>query len=318
LKQSPLAHLRNVVDFGLLLGFVLGSAACASSSTEGERTDEERYERGRYIVEAVADCQACHTRRLPPDFAIIVGGELAGGEEFGKEFLLPGEFITPNLTPDKETGLGNWSAEEIKDAIRNGVRRDGQRLFPLMPSHFYRAMSESDLDDSVFYLQRLPARRPPIPGETQLYIKRSDIPPLPPLEGPVPPPAEDPVSQGKYLMTIGNCLTCHSPSENGQLIEERYLAGGVKITAPWGVSSTPNITPAVETGIADYTEEAFIRLMREGIKNNGQPILMNYMPWYAYKYMTDVDLKAIYVYLMSITPIENDVYRPENQFPLGN
>ena len=58
--------------------------------------------------------------------------------------------------------------------------------------------------------------------------------------------------------------------------------------------------------------------MREGIKNNGQPILMNYMPWYAYKYMTDVDLKAIYVYLMSITPIENDVYRPENQFPLGN
>ena len=319
--MDPSALARSVSFFaaaGLLFGLVVSSVAHASSSADSGRTEEERYERGRYIVEAVADCQACHTRRLPPDFAIALGPELAGGEEFGKEFLLPGEFVTPNLTPDTEDGLGNWSTEEIKSAIRDGVRRDGQPLFPLMPSHFYRAMSERDLDDAVFYLQRLPPRRKPIPGVTKLYIERSDIPLLPPMESPVPEPADDPVSQGKYLLTIGNCITCHSTTRDGQIIEERYLAGGVKISAPWAVVSTPNITPAVKTGIGEYTEEAFIRLMREGIKRNGQQIFMNYMPWYAYKFMNDIDLKAIYVYLMSVAPIENDVYRTENQFPLGN
>jgi mono/diheme cytochrome c family protein len=187
-----------------------------------------------------------------------------------------------------------------------------------MPSHFYRVLSERDLDALVFYLQRLPARRKPNPGVTELYIARSDIPPLPPINNPVPAPADDPVSQGKYLLTLGNCLTCHSPSQQGRLIKERYLAGGVKVTAPWGVVFTPNITPAAKTGIADYTEQEFIRLMREGIKRNGQQVFMNYMPWYAYKFMNDADLKAIYAYLMSVAPIENDVNRTENQFPLGN
>lgn len=319
MDPSPVARLINFFGrAGLLVGFAVGSWANASSFAHSDRTEEQRYQRGRYIVEAVADCQACHTRRAPPDFFEPVGPELAGGEEFGKEFLLPGDFVTPNLTPDKETGLGNWSTEEIKNAIRDGVRRDGQRLFPLMPSHFYRVMSEHDLDDVVFYLQKLPARKNPNPGVTELYIARSDIPPLPPISTPVPAPADDPVSQGEYLLTLGNCLTCHSPSHNGQLIKERYLAGGVKVTAPWGVLITPNITPAAKTGIGEYTEVEFIRLMREGIKRNGQKMFMNYMPWYAYKFMNDADLKAIYVYLMSVAPIENDVYQTENQFPLGN
>ena len=136
--------------------------------------------------------------------------------------------------------------------------------FRLCRPHFYRVMSERDLDDLVFYLQRLPARRKPNSRATELYIARSDIPPLPPISTPVAAPAEDPVSQGKYLLMLGNCLTCHSPTHKGQLIKERYLAGGVKVTAPWGVVFTPNITPAARTGIGEYTEEEFIRLMREG------------------------------------------------------
>ncbi len=318
-SSSPMERLINFLSpAGVLLVLVVGSTADASSPADGDRTEEQRYQRGRYIVEAVADCQACHTRRQPPDFAEIHGPEWAGGEEFGKEFLLPGEFVTPNLTPDTVDGLGNWSTEEIKNAIRDGIRRDGQRLHPLMPSHFYRAMSENDLDDVVFYLQQLPPRRKPIPEVTKLYIERSDIPPLPPIDTPVPEPAGDPVSQGEYLLTVASCHTCHSATRKGQIIKERYLAGGVKITAPWAVLSTPNITPAVKTGIGEYTEEEFIRLMREGIKRNGQPMFMNYMPWYIYKHMTDKDLKAIYTYLMSLPPIEIDIYRPENQLPLGN
>ena len=92
------------------------------------------------------------------------------------------------------------------------------------------------------------------------------------------------------------------------------MAGGVLITAPWATVAPPNITPAEKTGVAGYTEEEFFRLMRDGIKRNGARLLFNYMPWYVYKNMTDADIKAVYAYMMSVPPIENDVNDPNNQF----
>lgn len=300
------------------LGGIAGLALAGLAAAGPEANDESaRVARGRYLAEAVFDCQGCHTRRNPEDFSQPIGPEWAGGEEFGAEWLLPGEFITPNITPDRQTGIGNWTTAEIKRAIRDGLNRDGERLFPLMPAHFYRSMSDADLDALVAYLQSLPPRRKPREGGVELDFPRAAIPPLPPLEGPVAGPGDDPLERGRYLLVLANCLTCHSPSREGRLIESRYLAGGVRITAPFGVLSTPNITPDRATGIGDYTEADFIRLMREGIKKDGAPLYLNYMPWYVYRNMTDADLRDMFRYLQSIEAIENNVYDPANQFPLG-
>ncbi len=302
--------------WALLLSVFAPPLVLASSPEEAEAVDL-RYQRGWYMAEAIGDCQGCHTKRNPPDFSVPFGEEWAGGEEFGWDWKLPGSFVTPNLTPDVETGLGTWTTDDIKNAIRNGFDKDGQRLFPLMPSHYYQSMSDDDLDDLVYYLQKLPARKKPMEQETELSIAREDIPPLP-LVTHVPTPAADPVSRGRYIVVTANCLTCHTTTEKGRHIESRYMAGGVLITAPWATVVPPNITPAEKTGVAGYTEEEFFRLMRTGIKRNGARLLFNYMPWYVYKNMTDADIQAVYAYMMSVPPIENDVNDPKNQFPLGN
>ncbi|MBM61711.1 MAG: hypothetical protein CL484_02040 [Acidobacteria bacterium] len=302
---------------GMLLGLIFSSFLHGSAPLAVAPNDDERYQRGWYIAEAVVDCQGCHTRRDPPDFSIPAEAEWSGGELFGEAWLMPGDLVPPNLTPDKETGLGNWTTQQIKNAIRNGVNRDGERLFPLMPSHLYQVMSDRDLDALVYYLQSLPERKQPNDKKTKLKIKRSDISPLPTPTN-VPEPPNDPIERGKYLLTLGNCLSCHSPTLKGQIIEERYLAGGVVINTHFGVMLPPNITPAEKTGIGGYKKEEFMRLMREGITRKGVQVMLNYMPWYVYKKMTDEDLNAMYEFLMSNPPIENDIYRPENQFPLGN
>jgi hypothetical protein len=301
----------------LLVGLICGASAHSSAPIPEDPTLDERYQRGWYIAEAVVDCQGCHTRRDPPNFSIPAEAEWTGGELFGEAWLMPGDLIPPNLTQDKETGLGNWTTQEIKSAIRNGVNRDGERLFPLMPSHLYQVMSDKDLDALVYYLQSLPAKKQPNDKRTVLTIKRSDIPPLPTPTN-VPEPSNDPVERGEYLVTLGNCLSCHAPTLKGQNIEERFLAGGVRISTHFGVMLPPNITPAEKTGIGGYKEAEFFRLMRTGVTRKGTQVMMNYMPWYVYKKMTDADLSAMYAYLMSNPPIENDIYKLENQFPLGN
>lgn len=289
-----------------------GEDDAAAAATNGPSI-----ERGRYIAEAVADCTGCHTRHNPHDFAEMTGPHWAGGEEFGPEWGLPGSFVTPNVTPDPETGIGLWTPAEIKRAIRHGINREGERLFPLMPYYMYRYMSERDLDSLVMYLRSLPPHPHPSRRVSDLKIPRSAIPPQPPLQEPVPEPPTDPVGYGEYLLLIANCMTCHSPTKGGQPVPGRLLAGGVRITGPFGTISTPNITPDMKTGIGAYTEEDFIRLMKEGVKRGGAPLFLNYMPWYAYRHMTVEDLKAMYAYLRSLPPVENEVGRAENQFPLG-
>lgn len=154
----------------------------------------------------------------------------------------------------------------------------------------------------------------------------------------------DPVERGKYLVTIMDCNVCHTPTVQGpggnpvpntsRLLsrhpeklphpiwtpadmEQRNAVAlaGPMLTAwagPWGVSFAANLTPDKETGIAEWTEDAFIRAMRTG-KHQGQPngrAILPPMPWEAYKEATDEDLKAIWAYLRSIPPVKNQVPFP--------
>src|SRR5436309_11483572 len=109
-------------------------------------------ERGRYLVDTVMTCHNCHTPMGPngPQF----DRALSGGLRFDEARF---DVTASNITPDRETGIGNWSDAEIKTALQEGTRPAGHHLAPIMPSGFYAILTPGDLDGVVAYLRSLPA-----------------------------------------------------------------------------------------------------------------------------------------------------------------
>lgn len=117
--------------------------------------------RGAYLAR-IMDCGGCHTPGAligQPD----ASAELSGGDV---GFAIPnlGVFYPPNLTSDPATGLGEWSAEEIARAVREGIRPDGRQLAGAMPWRAYSGLSDADAADLAAYLKSLPARTNKVPG----------------------------------------------------------------------------------------------------------------------------------------------------------
>jgi mono/diheme cytochrome c family protein len=134
---------------------MLGTACAAQAS--------DATSRGEYLV-AIMDCGGCHT-----------GGALAGqpdpslrlaGSDIGFGAPGPGVFYPPNLTPDRETGLGDWSAAEIARAVRTGARPDGRELAPMMPWRSYAALTDDDALALAAYLKSLPPVQRKVPPPT--------------------------------------------------------------------------------------------------------------------------------------------------------
>lgn len=117
------------------------------------RAADPQMERGKYLVQIVG-CTDCHTAGHffgHPDMTRLLGGSDVG-------FGVPGHgvFVGPNLTPDKETGLGNWSAQQIATAITTGQRPDGRILAPVMPWRGFAALTKPDALAVAAYLKSLP------------------------------------------------------------------------------------------------------------------------------------------------------------------
>jgi mono/diheme cytochrome c family protein len=148
-------------------------------------------------------------------------------------------------------------------------------------------------------------------------------------QGPAAKRAADRVERGRYLVTIAACHDCHSPKVDQQMTPDpaRPLSGRPSTTAPpvqgtndirasldltawagpWGNSYAANLTPDPETGIgARYDEAAFIKTIRTGKKPEGEALAPP-MPWNVYAKMTDEDLKAVFAYLRTLTPVKNFV-----------
>jgi len=104
--------------------------------------DEPTLRRGKYLVESVLSCGNCHSPRTP-DNSVIPGRELSGGRTYDT----PAFYVTPgNLTSDPETGLGAWTAEDVKQALTRGVRPNGLPLAPMMRTAFFKPLTEEDLE----------------------------------------------------------------------------------------------------------------------------------------------------------------------------
>jgi mono/diheme cytochrome c family protein len=267
-------------------------------------------ERGQYLVEVIGACGNCHS---PKGSA----GELPGKHMAGGFVIEEAEFgvaVTPNITPDRETGIGAWNDVEIVRALREGKGRDGRTLGPPMPYALYRDLSDADVKAMVAYLRTLPAIK------NRVARSRYTIA-LPPSYGPpvgvvADPPKGDLARYGAYLAgPVAHCVECHTVSRpDGRLDATRLLAGGRRFRGPFGTSYAANITPDRETGIGAWTDAQIVAGIY-GIKPNGQPVLPP-MPWPYYAgRLAEGDLKAIIAYLRSLPPVRNVVPRAEPPKP---
>jgi mono/diheme cytochrome c family protein len=136
-------------------------AALLTCFWRAEAAERASVERGKYLVN-LGGCTDCHT----PGYFFGMPDEARqlGGSEVGFEIPGLGVFHGPNLTPDSETGLGNWSAQEIVTALRTGVRPDGRELAPIMPWRAFARLADTDLQSVALYLKSLPAVRNQVPG----------------------------------------------------------------------------------------------------------------------------------------------------------
>ena len=254
-------------------------------------------ERGKYLVEGILTCGNCHTPRGPGG-VLDTARRHAGGPQVWEtaEYRV----YPSNVTPDKATGIGNWSAAQVKAAIRDGKRPSGQQLSPQMPSAYYKIFAPADLDAVVAYLQSLPAV--PRKVEPPVYkVKRMTVDVPPGAEKPLPDAAmKDPVKRGFYLVTIGHCMECHTPVVNGHRDFKNALGtGGERFEGPWGVSISRNITAHKGNGIGAWTDDEVKRAITQGVRKDGTKLRppMGY-DWYAT--MTQADLNAIVAYVRTI------------------
>lgn len=268
-----------------------------------------RLERGKYLTESVMGCFYCHSERdWQTDGAPVIDAKKGGGAMFSGG---PGEIHAPNISPDKETGIGNWSDDELARGIREGVSRDGHALFPIMPYMNYRQMSDEDLAAIIVYLRSIPSVRNPVP-KSKLNFPLNLLVNLMPQPVTMPVAAPDlstPVKLGEYLATLSSCNDCHTPQERGQPISGLTLAGGFKLTEPSGETVSTNITPD-PSGISYYDETLFLEMMRTGQVKARK--LNPTMPWSLYGKMSDDDLKALFAYLRTVPAVS---HRVDNTVP---
>ena len=270
----------------------------------------EMIKRGEYLFNHVTACADCHSTRDYSKFVgpLVPGTVGKGGFEFNKDFGLPGSFFAKNITP---AGLRGWTDGEIFRAITEGVSKNGDPLFPLMPYLSFGKMDKNDIYANIAYMKTLApiennvaASKPEFP----MNLIMRTIPAKNNLQ-PVPDKSNS-TEYGKYLVNAAGCNDCHTQQEKGEFKMNLYLAGGQEFKLPGNVIlRSANITPDRENGIGVWTKEQFITLFRtyaDGTYNapdvkEGE--FNTIMPWTFFAGMTDEDLGAIYDYLRTIKPI---------------
>jgi len=258
---------------------------------------------GEYLVESVAICFECHSDRdfSKPGWPIPPGRKGSGRVLRGEGTSDP--IVAPNITPDKETGIGAWTDEEIKRAIVGGIGRDGRQLHPEMPYHYLNLLSAPELDAIVKYLRSIPAVKNTLPKMPD-YVPGPN-PTTVPMDSIQLTAHSDAIKRGQYLVRLAGCETCHTPRTAEGFITGTNFAGGSVFRHGKGeADAASNLTPD-PSGIGSYTEQQFIEIIRTG-RSRGRS-LNSAMPWLFYRNMTDSDLKSIFAYLKALPPISHKI-----------
>jgi mono/diheme cytochrome c family protein len=255
----------------------------------------EQIEHGRYMA-TLADCTACHTKKEG-------GTPFAGGRPIETPF---GTILSANITPDRETGIGNWTDQQFDDAVRHGIRPDGSRLYPAMPYTSYTKMSHDDVKAIRTYLATVePVHNPvitnqlPFPLNIRVAMRAWDL--LFFEDGQYKPDATQSTewNRGAFIVTgPGHCGACHTPKnlfgadKSGKTLQGGQVQG-------W---FAPNITNDKVSGLGAMSTEEIAALLKTG--HNGIATVTGPMAEEiedASAHFSDPDLKAIAVYLKSLS-----------------
>ena len=253
--------------------------------------------RGAYLAGA-AGCDQCHSDTEH-------GGQpYAGAPPYPSPY---GPIATPNLTPDRATGIGGWSLADFIRAVRWGVAPDDSHYVPSFPYPSYNRLTDADLADLKAYLDSLPpvARHALAGAGSTALVARARAAlavALMSLPGAWQPnPAKDPVwNRGAYLVaSVGRCGECHTPRNwLGVPDSERFLAGSP--VGPDG-KKVPNITQDTNSGIGNWSEQDIVGVLTDGhtpdfdfVAGPMADIVKNTAR------LTEADRRAIAVFLRSV------------------
>ena len=242
--------------------------------------------RGRHLSRAISKCVECH------------------GDDLGGQVVIDGMPMAQVVAPNLTSGRGGIGADRTDDdllrAIRHGIGLGGRALV-LMPARNYWHMGDADVGALIAYLRTVPAVDRELPPTKfglvgRVLLLKGDLDPMFEAKAmdhaarrPAPPAADTTADYGRYLAEIGGCTGCHGPT----------LAGGPLPGAPPGTKPSANITPE---GIGTWTEADFFKALRDGVRPNGTAIDSTVMPIRLTREMTDLETKAVYVYLKTVPP----------------
>jgi mono/diheme cytochrome c family protein len=273
----------------VLLGALLPALAHAGDPPTEQ--DFAEIERGRYLT-AAADCAACHT---DPD-----GGQpFAGGRPIETPF---GVVLAANITADKETGIGNWTETQFDQAVRQGLRPDGKRLYPAMPYVYYTKMTSTDVQAIHAYLNTLPpvhhevdTNQLPFPFSIRWGMRVWDALYFDSAPFRRDGSKSEAWNRGAYLVQgPGHCGSCHTP---------KGLLGGDKVKQSLQGYSlqgwfAPNITNIERGGLGSWSIEDVSQFLKSGHNRFAAAAgPMGEEVSHSSSQMTDADLLAIATYL---------------------
>ena len=315
---------RNYISLATCLVFVLvlfsffiscnnSSENTATANTGNEDSVKKMVERGKYLAHHVSLCMDCHSQRDFNQFSgpPVDGTEGMGGEAFGEKIGVPGTVYTKNITPDTVNGIGKWTDDEIARAITEGINKNGDTLFPIMPYPHYNGMSKEDVYSIITYIRTLKPNSNKVPDRKLMIPASMAYPPLQSasLESNMKPDVSDMVKYGGYMLNSAACMDCHTPMEKGQFVMSKFMAGGRTFDMGIFKVTSGNITPDSVTGIGKWTEAMFLdkfKNYRDKAAYSTNPGKNNsIMPWTMYANMDDFDIKAIYRYLRTLPAVNN-------------
>ncbi len=265
---------------------------------------QAQIDRGRYLAMELSLCWECHTPFGPT--GLDTSRLFAGGREF-----IPGVLSTPNLTPDPETGIGNYTDQQIFKAITQGIGHydddspEGEPLFAIMPYYQFANMTPADVMSIIAFLRKgvepivneVPERAPfIIPPQPSKLLDYSSLP-------------GDDDDPGKYLTSAaGVCIECHTQrlegGDPGALNPDLYFAGGEEFPVPGLSVRSANITSHSDTGIGNWSREEVVTALRKGQNSEGIPLCP---PMPQFRGLTDGDVNDIVNFIRNLPPIDNFV-----------
>ncbi|MBC7434556.1 MAG: c-type cytochrome [Bdellovibrionales bacterium] len=268
--------------------------------------------RGEYLARA-GDCVACHTT---PN-----GKPFAGGRPMPTPF---GALYVPNITPDDDTGIGHWTADDFYRMMHKGVSKDGTLMYPAMPFASYTKVTRSDSDAIFSYLMSVtPVKQPNRPHELRFPFNNRDLllgwRTLYFKEGEYKADASQSAqwNRGAYLVQgLGHCAMCHSAiNALGGSSESKAFEGGMIPNQNW---YAPSLTSNREAGLGNWALQDIVDLLQIGTSHRGTTYgPMAEVVYNSLQYLSDADVMAMAVYLKAL-PQRDSEAPPTSQARLVN